>query len=81
MRATRSEIDADLPGDALVDANVVMDRATTLPGTTGDLWPWLVQLGKDRAGWYFSRAAERLVLHPPARPVAPRPGVRRPRRR
>lgn len=65
MRATRSEVDADLPGDALVDANVVMDRATTLPATTAELWPWLVQLGKGRAGWYFSRRAEHLV--PPSR--------------
>lgn len=62
MGATPEETAARLPGDDLVDANVVMDRATTLPGTTEDLWPWLVQLGKDRAGWYFTRRAERLVL-------------------
>ena len=61
MRATPQEIAAALPGDNLVDANVVMDRATTLPGTAEDLWPWLVQLGKRRAGWYFPRTVERLL--------------------
>ncbi len=59
---TTAELDAPLPGDDLVpDANVVMDRATTLPGTTAELWPWLVQLGKGRAGWYMPRAVEALL--------------------
>jgi hypothetical protein len=62
MRATPEETATRLPGDDLVDANVVMDRAATLPGSAEDLWPWLVQLGKDRAGWYFPRRAERVVL-------------------
>jgi hypothetical protein len=61
MRATPQEITASLPGDDLVDANVVMDRATTLPGTAQNLWPWLVQLGKRRAGWYFPRTVERFL--------------------
>ena len=61
MRATPSEIAAVLPGDDLVDANVVMDRATTLPGNAEALWPWLVQLGKGRAGWYLPQVVERLV--------------------
>ena len=29
------------------------------------VWPWIVQLGKWRAGWYLPRSVERLV--PPAR--------------
>ena len=62
MRPTAAEIAAILPGDELVDANVVMDRATTLPGSAEDLWPWLVQLGKGRAGWYFPHVAERFVV-------------------
>ena len=61
MGARPEETAAVLPGDDLVDAKVVMDRAATLPGTAEDLWPWLVQLGKGRAGWYFPRRAERLV--------------------
>jgi hypothetical protein len=62
MGVTSEETAAVLPGDDLVDANVVMDRATTLPGSAEHLWPWLVQLGKGRAGWYFPSWAERLVI-------------------
>ena len=42
-----------------------MDRAFTLAATPEEVWPWLVQLGKRRAGWYFPRWFERLV--PPGR--------------
>lgn len=57
--ATAAEVAGRLPGDDLVpDANVVMDRATTLPGTAHELWPWLVQLGKHRGGWYMPRVVE-----------------------
>ena len=38
-----------------------MDRAFTLPAPPEDVWPWLVQLGKRRAGWYFPRWVERFV--------------------
>ena len=52
----------DWPGDDVVpDAPVVMDREAVLPGSAEQLWPWLVQLGKDRAGWYFPRWAERVI--------------------
>ena len=51
-----------LPGDAVLpDASVVMDRAFTLSAPPTVVWPWLVQLGKDRAGWYLPRSVERLV--------------------
>lgn len=51
-----------LPGDAVVpDAEVVMDRVTTLDAGPAEVWPWLVQLGKQRAGWYLPRRVERLV--------------------
>lgn len=30
-----------------------------------EVWPWLVQLGKRRAGWYLPRSAERFL--PPSR--------------
>jgi len=35
------------------DARVVIDRATTLQAPPERVWPWIVQLGKRRAGWYF----------------------------
>jgi hypothetical protein len=59
---TADEVRAALPGDDLLPhADVVMDRAFTLPGTPDDVWAWIVQLGKRRAGWYLPRSVERLV--------------------
>ncbi len=63
---THAERAETRPGDDLVaSADVVMDRAFTVAGRPQDVWPWIVQLGKARAGWYFSRRVERLV--PPNR--------------
>jgi hypothetical protein len=61
-RPTPDERAATLPGDDLVDpADVVMDRAFSLPAPPDEVWPWLVQLGKGRAGWYLPRWVELLV--------------------
>ncbi len=38
-----------------------MDRAGTLPALPEQVWPWLVQLGKGRAGWYFPAGVERAI--------------------
>jgi hypothetical protein len=60
--ATRAEIDGPLLGDDVVpDPDVVMDRAFTLAATPEEVWPWLVQLGKQRAGWYLPRRVERIL--------------------
>lgn len=64
--ATEDERREPRAGDDLVaPADVVMDRAFTVPGDPASVWPWIVQLGKWRAGWYL-----------PARfdPVLPRRG-------
>ncbi|MCY7401342.1 MAG: hypothetical protein LH477_10350 [Nocardioides sp.] len=60
-RATEDERRAPLPGDELVQADVVMDRGFDLPAAPDVVWPWLVQLGKRRAGWYFPRSVERVM--------------------
>ena len=60
-RATAAERLAVLPGDDLVPADVVMDRGFDLPAPPETVWPWLVQLGKRRAGWYLPASVERLV--------------------
>lgn len=66
---TRAEVEDPLPGDDLVPrADAVMDRAFTVAGSPVQVWPWLVQLGKQRAGWYLPRTVERLV--PPRRRAA-----------
>lgn len=63
---TDREVAAALPGDGLLpDATDVIDRAVTLPAPPEQVWPWLVQLGKGRGGWYFPRWVERAV--PPSR--------------
>ena len=62
VRASPSERAAPLPGDELVpDAVVVMDRAFTLPAPPADVWPWFVQLGRRRGGWYLPGWLERVV--------------------
>ena len=62
VRPTPAEVAATLPGDDEVpDATVVMDRAATLDAVPEQVWPWLVQLGKRRAGWYLPAPVERLV--------------------
>ncbi|MBA3367280.1 MAG: hypothetical protein H0T99_01150 [Geodermatophilaceae bacterium] len=63
---TDAEIARHLPGDDLVaGAGHIIDRAATIPAPVTAVWPWLVQLGKQRAGWYFPRWVELAV--PPAR--------------
>ncbi|MDQ6640959.1 MAG: hypothetical protein M3Y66_00485 [Actinomycetota bacterium] len=61
VEPTTGEIAARLPGDDLVPADVVMDRAFTLQASPEQVWPWLVQVGKGRAGWYFPRSVERFI--------------------
>ncbi len=67
--ASPAEAARPLPGDDVVpDADVVMDRAFTVEATPEEVWPWLAQLGKQRAGWYLPRVVERVV--PPGRRAA-----------
>ena len=61
VRATPDETAAALPGDDLVSADVSMDRAFTLDAAPSTVWPWLVQIGKERAGWYLPHVVERFV--------------------
>ena len=62
---TAAERRRKLPGDDLVHADVQTDRAFDLPAPPAEVWPWLVQLGRHRAGWYLPRSVERVV--PPSR--------------
>jgi len=62
VAATAAERRATRPGDRLIEpADVVMDRAFTVDAPAEAVWPWLVQLGKNRAGWYLPRGVERFV--------------------
>lgn len=51
--ATQDEATRAYPGDELVpDADGSATMATTLPAPPEQVWPWLAQMGYDRAGWY-----------------------------
>jgi hypothetical protein len=52
---------ASLPGDGLVKhANYRMDRVVVIKAPSDSVWPWLVQIGQDRAGFYSYDRLERL---------------------
>lgn len=51
-----------LPGDALIpEPEIQFDRVTEFDASPGQVWPWLVQLGKGRAGWYLPARIERVI--------------------
>jgi hypothetical protein len=51
--ATRAEAAAPLPGDELLpEPRESLTHAITIRRSAAEVWPWLVQMGGDRAGWY-----------------------------
>ena len=50
--ATDAEVAMTLPGDELSPGAAATTRAVTIAAGRHDVWPWLVQLGWGRAGWY-----------------------------
>lgn len=51
--ATQAEIASQIPGDAVVpNPTFKATRAITINGTAEEIWPWLVQMGYGRAGFY-----------------------------
>jgi hypothetical protein len=51
--ATDAEIVRALPGDELVpDAKISSTHAITIQAAPVEVWPWLVQLGQGRGGFY-----------------------------
>jgi len=60
--ATAAERSAPLPGDDVVpNARYVTTRAVTIDAPPDRIWPWLVQMGQDRAGFYTHNWVERLL--------------------
>ncbi len=50
------------PGDDLVsDPLIVIVRHASCAAAPEDVWPWLVQLGRGRGGWYFPAWFERVI--------------------
>ncbi|HEX5533239.1 MAG TPA: hypothetical protein VFX33_05810, partial [Actinomycetales bacterium] len=60
--ATRDEATGDMPGDELVPhPNMASTRAITIGAPPEQVWPWLVQLGQGRGGFYSYDALENLI--------------------
>src|SRR5271165_1889564 len=53
VRATPSEQARTLPGDGLISQPIgSVNHAVTIRRPPHEVWPWLVQMGSGRAGWY-----------------------------
>ena len=51
--ATDEEVRRAMPGDENIpDATLDTTRAITIQARPEEIWPWLVQMGSGRAGWY-----------------------------
>lgn len=51
--ATDQEVTEPLPGDPMIPPSaVVSTRAITIHAPPEKIWPWLVQLGQERGGFY-----------------------------
>jgi hypothetical protein len=61
--STSQERALQLPGDGIVeDPEVVTDHAITIDAPPAAVWPWLVQMGWGRGGWYTARWVDRLLF-------------------
>ena len=63
---TSEERAASLAGDEVhpTDATYTIDHAITIHAPASSIWPWLVQLGQDRGGFYSYDWLERAVGDP-----------------
>lgn len=60
--ASSAEQSTPLPGDALVpDADSVVTHALTINAPPSAVWPWLLQLGQERGGFYSYQRLENLI--------------------
>lgn len=60
--ATEAELARPLPGDDLVpNPDWSYTHAVTIDAPRTDVWPWLLQLGQGRGGFYSYEALENLV--------------------
>jgi hypothetical protein len=61
--STRAERRRPLPGDELVARpTVVTTHAVTIDAPPEDVWPWLVQMGYHRGGWYTAPWVDRYLF-------------------
>ena len=69
--ATADEVGRPLPGDEVVpDPTFDATRAITIRARPDQIWPWLLQVGVKRAGWYSYDLLDNLA-RPSAREIIP----------
>jgi hypothetical protein len=62
--STREEVARGMPGDEVVLAPTLSaTRAVTVKGRPEAIWPWIVQIGFGRAGWYSYDVLDNLGHH------------------
>ena len=60
--ATQDEIDAVLPGDSLCPQTTAqVTHAITIRAAPREVWPWILQFGQDRGGFYSYTFLENLI--------------------
>jgi hypothetical protein len=61
--STYQERAAELPGDSVVAApHLVTTHAISIDAPPERVWPWLVQMGWHRGGWYTARWVDKLLF-------------------
>lgn len=61
---TDDDLRRPLPGDNLIrNPQLITDRGATIRAPVDEVWPWLVQMGYHRGGWYTNRRLDRLIWH------------------
>ena len=61
--STFYERQAPMPGDGVVaKPRFVITHGITIDAPPEDVWPWLVQMGWHRGGWYTARWVDKLLF-------------------
>ncbi len=62
LGATSDEVGATLLGDDILPAaDLQNDHATTIAAPPSAVWPWIAQLGQDKAGFYSFEVLENAI--------------------
>jgi hypothetical protein len=68
--ATDEEVEASMPGDEVVLRPMFSaTRAVTIGARPDEVWPWIVQIGFGRAGWYSYDLLDNIGQHSAERVV------------
>src|SRR5689334_10153095 len=61
--STSTERSMAMPGDEIVTSpRYAITHAITIDARAQHIWPWLVQVGWHRGGWYTARWVDRLLF-------------------